>query len=184
MNGENIHYYIYYQLDKCVIRERFGRVQGYVPWLLKKRYGCCLLPSDSQGGNFIYTLIICIWFQITNLDLLASNKEDYGHISEMIADNNKIESIIVLEGSQFIERFKFLSLRNNKIKTVRYSLIPFLVIILKFTISVPGFLFVANSPWLHVTQTTFVWIVSQSILRTFISLRLHACWKACEDIGS
>ncbi|XP_014277702.1 protein halfway [Halyomorpha halys] len=55
--------------------------------------------------------------QIKSLELLATNK-NYSEVREFVADNNKIESIVILEGSQFIDNFNVLSLRNNQIKSI------------------------------------------------------------------
>uniref|UniRef100_A0A1B6DF92 LRRNT domain-containing protein n=1 Tax=Clastoptera arizonana TaxID=38151 RepID=A0A1B6DF92_9HEMI len=54
---------------------------------------------------------------ITDLRFLSENKL-YQEITSFSADNNKIESITVLEGSQFIDSFLFLTLRNNNIRTL------------------------------------------------------------------
>lgn len=55
--------------------------------------------------------------QIKLLEPFANNK-NYSEVREFIADNNTIECIDNLEGTQFIENFHVLSLRNNQIKTI------------------------------------------------------------------
>lgn len=57
-------------------------------------------------------------FQITVLDELSTNPS-YDGLREFIADYNNISSINKLEGSKFLDSYAFLSLRHNKIKSVR-----------------------------------------------------------------
>ncbi|KAG8337121.1 hypothetical protein J6590_031099 [Homalodisca vitripennis] len=52
---------------------------------------------------------------ITHLDFLDTNS-NYKNLMYLYADNNRIESITVLEGSHFIDKFTALSLRNNNIR--------------------------------------------------------------------
>lgn len=54
---------------------------------------------------------------ITDLDPLSVNPS-YRFVREFYADNNKVKSINVLEGSRFIDIFNVLSLRNNELKTL------------------------------------------------------------------
>lgn len=39
-------FYIYHQLDKCVVHRKSARGEGHVPYLLTKRYMWWLLCSD------------------------------------------------------------------------------------------------------------------------------------------
>lgn len=54
---------------------------------------------------------------IKSLKPLCIN-DSYAEVREFIADNNRIESISVLEGSKFIDNFAILSLRNNRIRSI------------------------------------------------------------------
>lgn len=54
---------------------------------------------------------------IKSLKPLSTN-ECYSEVREFIADNNRIESIAILEGSKFIDNFAILSLRNNRIRAI------------------------------------------------------------------
>lgn len=54
---------------------------------------------------------------ITDLEPLSVNPH-YQFVREFYADNNKVKSINVLEGSTFIDIFNVLSLRNNDLKTI------------------------------------------------------------------
>ncbi|XP_046679803.1 protein halfway-like [Homalodisca vitripennis] len=54
---------------------------------------------------------------ITHLDFLDTNS-NYKNLMYLYADNNRIESITVLEGSHFIDKFTALSLRNNNIRVI------------------------------------------------------------------
>lgn len=49
----------------------------------------------------------------------------YQHLLRLYADDNKIESFLDLEGTDFIQNFDTLHLRRNKLKTVKPSLLLF-----------------------------------------------------------
>lgn len=48
------------------------------------------------------------------------NNHAYDHLVRLIADDNKIESFLDLEGTDFIRNFDTLDLRRNALKTVSY----------------------------------------------------------------
>lgn len=58
--------------------------------------------------------------QISDLTLLGTSLA-YTSIRMFYADNNKITSISVLEGSRFIDKFLSLRLRSNNISSVSSS---------------------------------------------------------------
>lgn len=49
------------------------------------------------------------------------NNPTYDHLVRLIADDNKIESFLDLEGTDFIRNFDTLHLRRNALKTVNGS---------------------------------------------------------------
>jgi hypothetical protein len=56
--------------------------------------------------------------------MLARN-ESYKHVTSLIADGNLIEDLQVLEGSEFLNNFHYLSLQGNKINKVYKISEPF-----------------------------------------------------------
>lgn len=51
-----------------------------------------------------------------------NDEPSYQHLRELYADNNEITSILPLEGTNFFTNFVVLSLRNNKLKSVKNHL--------------------------------------------------------------
>lgn len=65
-----------------------------------------------------------------------TNNPTYVHLLRLYADDNKIESFLDLEGTDFIQNFDTLHLRRNLLKTVsssskQYTFIHYTVIDLK-----------------------------------------------------
>ncbi|KAK9881566.1 hypothetical protein WA026_016440 [Henosepilachna vigintioctopunctata] len=54
---------------------------------------------------------------ITSLEAI-NNNPSYSHLRQLYADNNKIDSVLPLEGSDFLYQFITLNLTSNKIKSV------------------------------------------------------------------
>lgn len=56
-------------------------------------------------------------FQITSFSAMIENPS-YHHLLRLFADDNDIESLLELEGTDFIQNFDSFHLRRNKLKTV------------------------------------------------------------------
>lgn len=67
---------------------------------------------------YLFILFGFLFTKITVLDDLSTNR-CYEDIREFYADHNNISSINKLEGSKFLDNYALLSLRYNKIKSVR-----------------------------------------------------------------
>lgn len=68
------------------------------------------LPPNTISLNVSFN-------KITSLKQMSLDSS-YKNIRELDADNNKIESILGLEGTQFLDQFTKLSLRNNSIRSI------------------------------------------------------------------
>lgn len=70
-----------------------------------------------MGNIFI---IISFLSQITDV-LPLRNNPHYRHVVDIHLDNNRIETIDVLEGGYWFEHFRLLSLRGNRLQKVEQS---------------------------------------------------------------
>lgn len=70
----SFHFIYYHQLDKCVVCGGSAKVRKWVPWLLTKRYACCVACSTMThgegsrchcpfvfGGRQVQCLLQCGW---------------------------------------------------------------------------------------------------------------------------
>lgn len=58
-----------------------------------------------------------IIFQIKSLAEMTDNPS-YTHLTRLFADDNEIESLLDLEGTNFIQNFEQLFMRRNRLKSV------------------------------------------------------------------
>lgn len=58
-------------------------------------------------------------FQISNLSEMTNNPL-YSSLLRLYADDNDINSLLDLEGTEFIQKFNVFHLRRNKLKSVCY----------------------------------------------------------------
>ncbi|XP_031628091.1 protein halfway [Contarinia nasturtii] len=62
--------------------------------------------------------------EITSLSAMTENPS-YTHLVRLFADDNKIESLLDLEGTEFIQKFDIFHLRRNNLKTIPHYLLSY-----------------------------------------------------------
>lgn len=77
---------------------------------------------NRNGSTVVNQNYFIFYFQITSLSVMSENPS-YQHLLRLFADDNEIESLLDLEGTEFIQNFDSLYLRRNKLKSVCLKLI-------------------------------------------------------------
>lgn len=76
--------------------------------------------ENSPRATLLYritSLFFHLW-QIT--DLSEMKNPSYESIRRLYADDNQIDSLLDLEGTEFIQKFEIFHMRRNKLKSVRF----------------------------------------------------------------
>lgn len=90
-------------------------------------------------------MFVFVSVQINSLSVMNDNPS-YLHLERLDADNNWIESLLDLEGTEFIQNFHILYLRKNRLKSVCVNLLSLFdaaekVVSIFFSFSIDSILF-------------------------------------------
>jgi len=98
--------------------KRLDMVPGRPP-TFTVRIDCCGLNLTELPEKLLPNTVV---LNVSNNNITSlgrlSDGDTYQDVREFYADNNKIDSILPLEGSRFIEEFTVLSLRDNLLKSI------------------------------------------------------------------
>ncbi|XP_055297922.1 protein halfway isoform X2 [Sitodiplosis mosellana] len=81
--------------------------------------GLTSLPELLPGKTFSLNVTNN---SITSLSVMVEN-HSYNHLLRLFADDNEVESLLEIEGTEFIQNFDSLHLRRNKLKSIPYYLL-------------------------------------------------------------
>lgn len=73
--------------------------------------------DDDDDRDAFFALTGSRFLQITDLTPLTTNLA-YKSVLDLYMDDNQLESIVRLEGSDWLDRFRLLNLRGNKLVDV------------------------------------------------------------------
>lgn len=95
-------------------------VQKKKHWKCSTKISLNLFPnkfSKNFKKVFLYFKKIILIFQISDVSPLRNNIH-YRYVVDVHLENNLVENIDVLEGGYWLEHFRLLNLKNNKLKKV------------------------------------------------------------------